>query len=139
MPATVELFDHTADMGIRVSAGTREELVAGAIEGLYQIIGRLEPSAEKKEATLEFSGVEDAELLRDLLTEVLFRFEHEQLMLTHVRVHVFANHALRVSAQVSKVDSVRSEFLHEVKAITYHELVVRRTVDGWEARIIVDI
>jgi len=28
---------------------------------------------------------------------------------------------------------------HEVKAITYHELKVERTADGWLAEVIVDI
>ena len=139
MSASVEFFDHTADMGIRVSAATREELVVGAIDGLYGVIGRLEGIGEPRGISFEFTGEDDAGLLRDLLTEVLFLFEHKRTIVADLEVPEFANGRLRVIGKAQTVDAARSEFQHEVKAITYHELVVRRVADGWEARIIVDI
>ena len=139
MSASVEFFDHTADMGIRVSAATREELVVGAIDGLYGVIGRLEGIGEPRGISFEINGEDDAGLLRDLLTEVLFLFEHRREIVADLDVWEFDSGKLHVKGGVRAVDGARSEFQHEVKAITYHELVVRSTVNGWEARIIVDI
>ena len=78
-------------------------------------------------------------MLRDLLTEVLFLFEHERMFIAQLDVREYANRKLHVNGKARTVDTACSEFQHEVKAITYHELVVRSTVNGWEARIIVDI
>ena len=36
-------------------------------------------------------------------------------------------------------DPARHVLAHEVKAITYHELKVEKTADGWLAEVIVDI
>lgn len=139
MAVDVSFFDHTADMGIRIVATSREELVVGAIEGLYRAIGRLEGEGEARDISFELSGDDDAGLLRDLLTEVLFLFEHEKRILVEPRVGEFGNGRLVVSGESLGVDAARSEFQREVKAITYHELAVRQVADGWEAAVIVDI
>ena len=38
-----------------------------------------------------------------------------------------------------RLDRARHQLEHEVKAITYHELKVEQTADGWLAEAIVDI
>lgn len=139
MARDVSFFDHTADMGIRIAATSREELVVGAIEGLYRAIGRLEGEGEARQVSYELRGEDDAGLLRDLLTEVLFLFELEKRILVEPRVGAFRNGRLVVGGKSLRVDAARSEFHREVKAITYHELAVRQVVDGWEATVIVDI
>jgi SHS2 domain-containing protein len=60
-------------------------------------------------------------------------------MVTSLDVEVFDDRRLAARAATAAVDHERSDFAHEVKAITYHELEVRRTADGFEARVIVDI
>lgn len=139
MAARISFFDHTADMGIRITATSREELVAGAIDGLYRAIGRLEGRGHSRDISFEFSSDDEAGLLRDLLAEILFLFEKSQeILLPPVEVK-FADGRLSVTAKVVAIDAARSEFQHEVKAITYHELTMRPTAGGWEASIIVDI
>ena len=46
MAASIEIFDHTADMGICITAVSRAELVVGSVAGLYRVIGRLEGVGE---------------------------------------------------------------------------------------------
>ncbi len=139
MAAHISFFDHTADMGIRITATSREELVGGAIDGLYRAIGRLEGCDLPRDISFEFNSADDAGLLRDLLTEILFLFEKShEILLQPVDVK-FADGRLSVTANVVAIDAARSEFQHEVKAITYHELTMRPTAEGWEATVIVDI
>ena len=45
MEPSYELFDHTADIGIRAVAPTMAGLVAPAGQGLYAVIGELIPAA----------------------------------------------------------------------------------------------
>lgn len=139
MAAHISFFDHTADMGIRITATSREELVGGAIDGLYRAIGRLKGRGHPRDISFEFSSDNDAGLLRDLLTEILFLFEHSQEILLQPIDVKFADDRLSVTAKAVAIDAAQSEFQHEVKAITYHELTMRPTAEGWEATVIVDI
>jgi SHS2 domain-containing protein len=46
---------------------------------------------------------------------------------------------LKAKARGEPLDRERHELSHEVKAITYHQLEVKQTDQGWQARVIVDI
>ena len=46
---------------------------------------------------------------------------------------------LSATAWGEPLDPARHELAREVKAITYHELRVEQTADGWLAEVIVDI
>ncbi|HRX84620.1 MAG TPA: archease [Phycisphaerae bacterium] len=138
MEPAFELCDHTADLGVRVRADTREELVAPAIDGLYAAIGGLEPAPATEGRTLDFTGDDAAVLLRDLLAELLYLFEHERLIVVGTTVDTFDNAHLRVHVQLGQVPA-DAAFDREVKAVTYHELSVQPTAGGYEAVYIVDI
>ena len=53
MDSSFELFDHTADVGIRVWADTLPGLLAPAGEGLYAIIGELAVEGEARARAFE--------------------------------------------------------------------------------------
>ncbi len=136
-----ELFDHTADVGVRVVAPSREALIAPAIDGLYATIGELVPAAGEPASIerIELAGDDEAYLLRDLLQRLLLRFETAQLLATDVRVGEFGKDRLRVDVVWRALDRQRSALLREVKAVTYHELQIESSADGHSARFIVDI
>lgn len=133
-----ELFEHTADLGVRVRAASRAELVAPAIDGLYAAIGGVEPGAATEGRTLDFTGDDPALLLRDLLAEVLYLFENQHLLVVGTAVDVFDDCHLRVHVQLAPVP-VDARFDREVKAVTYHELSIQEDAQGCQATFIVDI
>jgi SHS2 domain-containing protein len=137
-----ELFDHTADIGVRVFAPTMQELVEPAGRGLYAVIGELKPDPAKPAgapAPLEFAGDDPALLLRDYLAELLRRFDTYQQMATAVEVTNFTRTSLAGAVRFAGIDLDHSDFEREVKAVTYHELNLRSTPSGVEATFIVDI
>lgn len=134
-----ELFDHTADMGIRVRAGRLAELIHPAVDGLYAAIGELVPATQSALIWISLDGADRAVLFRDFLNEVLMLFEREKRMLTGMESVEFEESYLKVAAFASPVDVDRSVFHREVKAITYHELKIRAIDGGFEATLIVDI
>jgi SHS2 domain-containing protein len=134
-----EFFDHTADMGIRVRAGTLEQLLFPAAQGLYAAIGEIATMGDVSALPIEFDGDDAAVLLRDFLTELLILFEREARKAVAIDVTEFDGKTLRVMAATAAVDPQRSVFHREVKAITYHELSIRAIAGGFEATLIVDI
>ena len=137
--ASYELFDHTADIGIRVWADSPAGLVYPATEGLYAAVGALVPRGPARTVAVDWAGSEQAILLRDYLTEVLAWMESDERMVVAVEVAEFRGQRLAITARTRPIDQARSSLDREVKAITYHGLGIERTGRGWQATIIVDI
>ena len=134
-----ELFEHTADLGLRVRAASREELFADAARGLFSmIVANLEDVRLVNEVHLQVEGRELDLLLFDWLSELLYTFESQRLVLASFEVRL-TDTGLQAIGRGEPMDPARHQLEHEVKAITYHALCARRDGPGWMAELIVDI
>lgn len=136
-----QLFDHTADVGIRVRAASLAGLLQPASQGLYAAIGELVacPASNGESCDMHLTGGTAAQLLRDFLTLLLLRFEQRAQMVVRLNRPRLEDENLRATVEFRSVDEARSAYHREVKAITYHELAIRPIVGGFEATVIVDI
>ncbi len=130
-------------MGIRARAATLPELATVMGDGLYAVIGELvrarESAGEPCESKLELHHADSAVLLRDYLDELLVLFDRDYRIVTVANVSTFSEGRLVAMLETALVDHERSDYHHEVKAITYHELAIREVPGGFEATVIVDI
>lgn len=134
-----ELFDHTADLGLRATAPTVNEVFAEM--GLCLLASLVEdPSSVRAEVSerIEIAGTDREYLLFDWLKELLSRFETERVLFAQFDVTVTAT-GLSADVRGEAYDDSRHALAHEVKAITYHELKVIEHDGGWLAEAIVDI
>jgi SHS2 domain-containing protein len=139
MTPRYELFDHTADIGIRAFAPSLATLIAPSTEGLYAVIGDVVAAGDSHPWRFEAAGDDTSLLLRDYLAEVLLLFDTEHRRLTGLSVAEFTAQRLCVTAGAQPVDAPRSVLQREVKAVTYHALAIRPVNGGLEATFIVDI
>jgi SHS2 domain-containing protein len=134
-----ETFEHTADLGLRVAAPDLAGLFAEAGRGLASMmvanLDAVEPRAERR---IEIEGIDQEYLLFDWLTELLYIFDSERLVLVDFQVQM-TEQGLRADCRGEAIDPTRHLLEHEVKAITYHGLKLQQTADGWQAEVIVDI
>ena len=134
-----ELFEHTADLGIRVYAGSVDELFADAARGLFAVmVTNFKAVLPVEEATFQVAGNNLEELLHDWLSELLYTFYTRRLVLGDFRVQVGAA-GLSAVARGEPLDPQRHEIDGEVKAITWHGLKVEQLADRWRAEVIVDM
>jgi SHS2 domain-containing protein len=134
-----ELFEHTADMGLRVKAADLESLFRDAAEGLFSIMASVPPAGERsRRHSFELRAGSREDLFFDWLNELLYTFHAEKELLREFEVRIDGMR-LEATASGSPIDLAVSAHLREVKAITYHGLKVERTDDGWLAEVIVDI
>ena len=134
-----ELFDHTADVGLRVMAPDLARVFSEAAEGLFSVIVEEIPqgvSSRRLDFRLEAESVEF--LLVDWLSELLYVFDTKHLLLDAFEVDLRGT-SLRATALARPLDEKRDRLLHEVKAVTYHGLRVEATEGGWLAELILDI
>jgi SHS2 domain-containing protein len=136
-----QIFEHTADLGLRVTAPTLEELMADAACGLFEIIAgdlcRIRPQPDRDER-FHVSGTDPTWLLFDWISELHAAFELRRMLFCSFDVAINAT-GLHAIAHGERYDPSRHTLAHEIKAITQHELSVVETASGWEATLIMDI
>jgi SHS2 domain-containing protein len=136
-----ELFEHTADLGLRVRAADLDTLFAEAAACLFSAvledIGTVRP---EQSVTVELAGTDREFLLFDWLRDLLLKCDEDHMVFGKFSVQV-RDDGLTGVAWGEPLDPARHLLAHEVKAITYHELKVVREGEGdaWLAEVIVDI
>ena len=132
------LFEHTADLGVEVNGVSLEEAITRLLLALYDLhvsIDTIEPKVERR---LEVYGetLEDAVVY--LLEEALFLFDTEGFIARIANVEITDG---RITA------TMKGEFFaperhipkFEIKAITYHQLSIKETKDGYTIRVVFDV
>ncbi|MFM9195766.1 MAG: archease [Planctomycetia bacterium] len=136
-----EIFEHTADLGLRVTAPTLPQLMAEAAAGLFHIIAgdlsqiRLRPDHAER---FHVAGADPTWLLFDWISELHAAFELRRMLFCQFDVTIDAA-GLHATAHGEPYDPSRHVLAHEIKAITQHELSVVETAHGWQATLIVDV
>ncbi len=134
-----EVFEHTADAGLRIEAPDLDTLFVEAARGFNSLVienpDAIRPVVEEE---IRVEGAAPDYLLFDWLNELLFRFDSEKRLFSEFTV---TRDELGLTAKVrgETFDPERHQPAHEIKAITYHQLEVKQTANGWEGRVIVDI
>ncbi len=131
----IELIEHTADVRLRVTARTVEELFREALRGT---MGLLHPERGKRAVHREIA-VEAADS-----TSLLVDFLNEALSSAHANREAYDDVAFasltetRALARLTGTDALA--FAEDVKAVTYHEADIRRDSDrNWSTTLVFDI
>ena len=136
-----EVFEHTADVGLRIWAESLEQLFVEAGRGAFSLVVENPEAIQPRQTVLIELESEDLEgLFVDWLRELIYRFETEHLLLCDFRIQLFDNNRrLRAECRGEPADWNRHLPDNELKAVTYHGLTVVQTPAGWEAEVIFDI
>ena len=146
--AGITFLDHTADVGMDVAAPSRERLFHRAALGMLALLrGDDDPEADAsapsvpaaergpEHLSVELSADDGAALLAAWLRELLFL--HETRHADYAGATFDRLTAGRLEARVETEPSAPA--VREIKGVTYHELSLEETEDGWKARVIFDV
>ena len=132
-------LDHTADMGIKVHGHDLKNLFENAGYALMHLMLRGDISIKRDSREITVLGTDTADLLVRWLGELLYLFEGENLIATNLKVNSIASSRLAANVETVPLDPERHEIIHEIKAVTYHQIEVVESNDRWEARVIFDL
>jgi SHS2 domain-containing protein len=134
-----DFIDHTGDTGVIVYGKTLEELFQHAAEAFFEIL--TEPETIREQASLKISlegnGLE--ELLVDWLNEFLFLFDTKGLLFRHFEINSLDEHRLKATVRGETYEEGRHPIKGVIKAVTYHQLKIRRERFFWKVQIIFDL
>jgi SHS2 domain-containing protein len=139
MAARYTIFDHTADLGVDIYGKTLPELFANASYAIFDLITDLSlvRSIEKRQVVVDGEGLED--LLVNYLREILYLFNGDGLLLKKYSIMKIDPNHLEGQVWGEPFDETRHNIHMEIKAVTYHQVAVKNTFDGWTGRIIFDV
>ena len=138
-PVAYEMVDHTADLGVELSARSLSDLFAAAGAILGELMYDPDPVAERETREVALEAASPEELLVRWLNELIYLREVDDFLWKTVEVE--AGEGTRLAA------TLRGEVFQDgkhvprggLKAATYHQLRISREGDAWSARIIFDV
>ena len=135
-----KLIDHTADLGMEVTGRTKKELFTKAALSLMDIVvERKGTPFGGKEKALTVEGSDPADLLINFLREILYLFNGEALIVGKCEITKCGSKKLDARLLLEPYNKKKHVMKTEIKAVTYHGLVVEKTKKGWKARVIFDV
>ena len=131
----IEEIDHTADWSIRVRGRDLDELFGNAALGMAMLmvdVDAIEPDVERQVQLEEF----DTEtLLVSWLTELLWFNEETDAVFVQYEIQKLT--PKRIKATVWGGLAV-DQWKH-IKAVTFHDLKIIQTDDGYEVTLVFDV
>jgi SHS2 domain-containing protein len=118
-----ETLSHTADVMIRAFGDTLEECFENAGFAMFDQIADLSNVEPKEAVKFDVEGDEPEQLLVDFLSELLYLFDTEYLLLSEFHL-TYNGEMLTVQAKGEKVDKKRHELRKNLKAVSYHSIEV---------------
>lgn len=141
---SIELLEHTADAGIRVTAADLNELFLSSARALIELI--ISPSELRTGRTQEIrlAAEEPERLLFLWLNELLFLLDARDFIpveLEGIHVDRLPEGTWRIQGDIGgdTLDRQRHEYRMYVKAVTFHRLRIEKTEHGYVAEFYVDV
>ncbi len=134
-----EVIEHPADVGFIAYGATLEELFANAGLAMMSLAYELEGVRETESRPLDATGGDIESLLYAWLAEILGVADAEQLVFCRFEVTERQKGRVRGNAFGEKYDKARHRAGTYVKAVTYHQLRVEQTSEGWRAQVYLDV
>jgi SHS2 domain-containing protein len=129
------ILEHTADVGVEATAPDIPTLFSEAVRGTAAVILDAEPPEPFDRVAVSAEADDVAALLAEVLQEALWRFESSGWLPVDAELEVSPTTAAGTFGVVKDV-SIGGP---AIKAVTYHQLAVERSDDGWLARAYFDV
>jgi SHS2 domain-containing protein len=129
-----EELQHTADWFLRVWASSLPELFAEAARGMNALSGAHPAQGPRLERTFAAEAPDAESLLVLFLSELVYAVEQENLVFVFFKV-VLDGSKLNVIMSGAPIISINKS----IKAVTFHNLQISETKDGFQVEIVFDV
>lgn len=129
-----EELSHTADWSLRVWAADLADLFGEAARGMNALAGIRLAAQPRVRRTFSTTAEDTESLLVSFLSELVYIAEQDRL--------AFDQFEIEVEGQILKIEMVGSPLVSvkkAIKAVTFHNLQIRKTERGVEVEIVFDV
>jgi SHS2 domain-containing protein len=129
-----EEIPHTADWSVRVWAQDLSSLFTEAARAMNSLAGTVLDKTPRSKRTFASEASDAESLLVAFLSELVYIQEQENLAFDRFEVKA-ENSKLRVAMEGAQIASIDKT----IKAVTYHNLKIEETNEGFETTIVFDV
>lgn len=133
--AGFEEIEHTADWALRVWADDLAGLLRAAAQGMIGLLDARAEGIDRRWHAIHFEAEDPEGLLVGWLEELLFLLETEGETCTSFDLSIGGEFEL--SGRVELAPAARPK--KHIKAVTYHNLRVERSEEGFETVVVFDV
>ena len=126
---------HTADWSARVWAEDLPSLFQEAARAMNGLSGTAAGTGPRVKRTFEADGPDAESLLVAFLSELLYYQEQENLAFDTFALFEVKSDTLNVEMEGAQIASSEKA----IKAVTYHNLKIEKTPQGFETTIVFDV
>ncbi|RXA21319.1 archease [Methanosarcina sp. MSH10X1] len=138
-----EYLEHTADIKFRAYGRTLEEVFENSALAMFNVIINTEKVSGNTPKEIYLRSPDLESLLVDWLSELLYVFEVDEIVFREFRVEKISEedgeYSITAKALGEEFYPESHPFETEIKAVTYNQLEITKTDEGWKAQIVVDI
>ncbi len=134
-----QIFDHTADTGIKCWAGDLESVFEKMAKALTSLMTDPNNISIKKEREIKVSASDIQSLLVEWLNEIIYLLETEGFLFKDFKIIEVDAYKLRATGFGEKFFEEKHVIEQEIKACTFHLLELKETADGWFGQVVLDI
>ena len=136
---TYREIEHTADLGVEITAADLPALFASAGEALYVLIADPATIENREAIKVSATGANPEDLLHTWLCELLALFNVEGFVGKRCEITYISDGQVQGRVSGEKLDLKRHAFHTEIKGVTYHDFKVWQDAGTWHARVIFDV
>ena len=133
------ILDHTADVGLEARGGDLAELFSNAARGMFAIISCPDTIRPTKEFLVKADADNPENLLVNWLSELLYLSATQGILFCRFDIAQIDQQHISAKALGEPIDQSRHELYTEIKAVTYHDLELKKLDGDWIARVLFDI
>lgn len=133
-----EILAHTADTGLEATASSLPRLIDEMATGMFRLMAEVEPCPAIEPIEIEVAAPTAEDLVVEVLSELLYESEVEDLVLCGFKTTMVGKGRARVTASgapTSDVDLAGPP----IKAVTYHDVTVEKRDGAWYGRVYFDV
>lgn len=132
-------LDHTGDVRIKVFGNSIPDLFINAAYALFDTITDVDKIESQIAEAIEVSGIDKEELLVNWLSELNYLFVTESKIFNKFEIEYFRDNELSATVLGEKFNTHKHTFHTEIKAVTFHDLLIEKVGKHWETKIVFDI
>jgi SHS2 domain-containing protein len=136
-----KLLDHTADIRVEVWGKTRKELFGNAVAAMFDVMvdwqsaNKLKPLEEK---TVKITGNDLEDTLINFLREALYLFNGKGWLIKSCEPLELTGRSIVARLQGEPYNRQKNPLKTEIKAVTYHGLIINKSKKCWQAKVVFD-
>lgn len=138
MKTNYKFISHTADIKFEAYGKNLEEIFSNSLLALKESITKEKIRvSEKKVINLKGNSIE--KILYKTLEEILFLFDSENFLFSRIEKIKFDEKNLSINLEISGTNFPPRKNITHIKAVTYSDMQIKKTKDGFTATVVLDI